>query len=306
MPELENDTQTPEIPEDFSAYEAYRNNGGETPKDEDTSEANGPEEAEPEAESASESETDEEAEQEEEKPEEEQPKKKGGFQRRIDRLTREKAELADRLTRLEQGLAQSAVKPGDENREAPKQPAAADAKEPDPKDFETWEKYTAALVEFRLDAREKAKQADEQKKTAAERQKAVVAKWTEQVEQGRDDYDDFDDVVVKSKRPVSQAVQAFILKSDVGRHVAYELGKDPGALDRINKLDAIDATRELLQIEAQHKKPAPEQKPKVTKAPKPVKPVSGAVKPAPRLDDPNIGFDQYEQLRKKQLAAKRR
>jgi hypothetical protein len=305
MPDEQNDQQQAAPPEDFSAYEQWRNNPEKEPEEvEEPSAADSDEEP---AESASESETDEEAEQEEqEQAEEEQPKKKGGFQRRIDRLTREKAELADRLSRIEQDLAQRAAKPADEKREEPKQPAANDGK-PTPENFKTWEEYTEALTDWKLDQREKAKKADEEKRTSEEQRKAAQSRWNEQVEKGRDEFDDFDEVVVQSKRPASAVVQQFILKSDVGYRVAHELGRDAGLLDKINRLDPIDAVRELSKIEAKHTaaQKAPEEKPKVTKAPKPVKPVTGKVKTAPRIDDPNLEFRDYERLRRKQLENRR-
>lgn len=299
MPEEQND-QTPAIPDDFAAYEAYRlaELTGETP----TSEA--PSEDEGEAGTAADSETAEEAEQGEEEEEAEEeadadkpPKKKGGYQRKIDRLTQEKAELE---ARLEQALAErTAEKPA----ETAKPPAAEETAKPESKDFKTWDEYEEALIEWRLEQRDKARQAKEEADRQAEVRKAVQDNWNAKVEAGRKAYKDFDTVVVQSKRPVSPTVQHVILDSEKGGDLAYWLGTHPQDLDRINKLPPVAATRELLKVEQQLSKPAPEPKPKVSKAPPPVKAgTAGAPKTEPRITDENISFADYERLRKKQLA----
>lgn len=249
----------------------------------------------PPAESAEDSETPgDDSEQEEETPEG-QPKRKGGYQRRIDKLTRRNAELAARLEALEQ--------PSGKTSET-QQPAANTAEgKPQTKDFSTWEEYTEALTAWTIDQRENGRKAEEAKAVRAQQAKAVQQAWGEQVAKGEEAYEDFDDIVVQSKLPVSSTVQQAILESDHGAHLAYWLGTHADELGRINKLSPLAAMRELLKIETQfHTAATPKPANKVTKAPPPARPVGGSAKPVKSIDDPDLPYEEYEKLRNKQLA----
>ena len=65
--------------------------------------------------------------------------------------------------------------------------------------------------------------------------------------------------------PLNPFVQDAILKSDYGPHVAHALSKDLNLANKLNKLDPIDAMREIVKIEEQAKV-----KPSTSSAPPPV------------------------------------
>jgi hypothetical protein len=259
---------------DYAAWRAAQEAAAADHDDDTPSEAPA---AKPEAESAEEAdasevspEGDEEESESDEQPGAEQPKRKGGFQRRIDKLTREKRELEARIAALEAKLAGGAgtgAPPGEAEHQA--RPAEAPGK-PRPEDFDTYEAYTEALTDWKLEQRER-----ERARQDAERR--VFESWMERIDAARKAHPDFDEVV-DSDTPVSAAMQQAILESDQGAEIAYWLGKHPEEAERISKLPPIAAIREIGRIEAllsSKKEPSPKPKATITRAPKPVTPVSG-------------------------------
>jgi hypothetical protein len=277
--EKTNPSSAPAAPEseDFAEYEAWRRAREAGDADEEDTQSEAP--ARPAAESAEEADTsDQSPEGEDSEPDEdeqaaEQPRRKGGFQRRIDKLVREKRELEARLAALEQRLAGGEHKPpageaADGTKQTPAASDHADGK-PRPEDFDTYEAYTEALTDWKLEQRER-------QRAQQEAERRVFDSWMARIEAARREHPDFDEVV-DSDVPVSEAMQRAILESDQGAEVAYWLGKHPEEAARIAKLSPIAAIREIGRIEASLAKPSPSPKPKatVTRAPKPVSPVSG-------------------------------
>lgn len=261
----------------------------------------------PEAESAEEAdasevslEGDEEESDSDEQPGAEQPKRKGGFQRRIDKLTREKRELEARIAALEAKLAGGTGKtPAGEDHE-PTPPGEAPGK-PKPEDFDTYEAYTEALTDWKLEQRER-----ERARQEAERR--VFERWLQRIEAARQAHPDFDEVV-DSDTPVSAAMQQAILESDLGAEIAYWLGKHRAEAERISQLPPIAAIREIGRIEASLSQAEPSPKPKapITRAPKPVTPVSGG-KAGGVSDpyDPSLAEDYAAWERARRAELKRR
>ena len=339
MPETTTATSTSALaepavpPEDFQEYQEFRRRDqrGEAPPEKAEEkpsaaavkppEAEGPpkKEEEPLAKTAEESETKEEEEQEEEG--EPQPKKKGGFRRRIDRLTREKSELEGRVRVLEELLVE---KPADETlAEAAAKPAVADVdREPQPEDAQFQDKadpYGEWLKTWsRWDRRhEAAKVAEsERKMEAAEAYRTQKRAWDGRLSALREktpDYDEKMDAVADVELPAY--VDQAIFESEVGPGLAYHLAGNRAELERIVGLSPVSAVRELGKIEARLKPtetPASEKKtqtpapvaPKVTNAPKPIVPVGGsAAGETPSVMDGALAADYtaWERARRAQL-----
>ena len=303
MANLKDTQSAPAAPEteDFGEYEAWRRAqaAGGTAADEDT-ESEAP--AKPAAESAEEADTSDEspegdASEPDEAEEEQAPKRKGGFQRRIDKLVREKRELEARIAALEKRLAggeQAAGESGETRR-----PAAAEEGKPKPEDFDTYEAYTEALTDWKLEQRER-------QRVQEDAQRRVYESWMARIQAARQAHPDFDEVV-DSDVPVSAAMQQAILESDNGAEIAYWLGKHPEEAERISKLPPIAAIREIGRIEASLAAPPPQPKAPVTRAPKPVTPVSGG-KPGGARDvyDPALAedYNAWELVRRAELKRK--
>ena len=222
-------------------------------------------------------------EEEQEQPEEQHAKGKGGFQRRIDKLVREKAELERQLA--DNSAAQPA-KPA----EAP----AADPAEPKLESFDSYDAYVAALTDWKVEQKFRAReQAEAKAKADAEAAKQAAA-LAEKGNAGRAKYDDFDDVV--SDTPMTLAIKDFLLESEVAADVAYALASNRPELERISKLSPVAQIRALAALEAKFA-PAPEApKPKATKAPDPIRPVGTAAAPVTAFKA-DMSYEEFKRWR---------
>lgn len=229
---------------------------------------------------ADESETSEEAEETEEQ--EAKPKKGGGAEKKIDRLTREKAELAEsnakgegrieELTRQIAELRDLLPKPGDEG----KKPAAEEKKPEDAKpaeakpkpvleDFDSHELWLDALTDWKIEQRE-AKEASkvnkleeelaklrgdltasEQKSAAQVEHEARLVAFQERNAETVKAYGDWDAVMAKPETKdvkVSELLTDLIWDHDGGADVLRYLVDHPDEAAAVFKLTTVakDAT----------------------------------------------------------------
>src|SRR5262245_14715079 len=142
-PAVEQGTGTPmdQIPTDFRGYDHWRRTGELPASEESQPPATAPESAPANGEPAEPVKTAPESEPDEsQETEPAQPSRPNSRQRRIDRLTRENAELQKRIQALEQPISSP----------RPAEAAPAPAGRPELKDFQTLEAYTEALTEWKL------------------------------------------------------------------------------------------------------------------------------------------------------------
>lgn len=186
------------------------------------------------------------------------PADKTPVQARIDELTRQRKEMEEfaedeyaarlraeaRIDALE--AEKKASKP---QVEAPK---PEELKRPSPKDFETQDAYDAAMEAYdqRRDARVRQEAIEQGKREAhvAVQNAAMTAK----IEAAKKDFPDYGDVIEAADRRKPQVplhIQAAIIESDFGAHIAYELAKDAALEARIFKLPAAKALLELGKLE---------------------------------------------------------
>lgn len=240
----------------------------------------------------------------EDEAKDEKPKKKGGFQRRIDKLNAAKAE-AQREAEYWRKLALD--KGAEAPKEKPETPAAKDGK-PSADDFETHAEYVEALTDWKVE--QKAKALEEKQRKAAletEQQKLQSAHLT-RVKSFAEKTADFEEVIADVEDiPVSAAVQEIIVTSENGPELMYELAKNRAEFERISKLPPLAAAREIGRIETRiaakaSEKPEPK---KLTKAPPPPKPVGGSkASTAKSIYDPDISFEEYERRRREAMRRK--
>lgn len=181
----------------------------------------------------------------------------GGWQRKIERLERERALLMEQLAA--QRPAQQPPAP-----EKPKDPAAQ------------MDEYVSNLVAQKLAAERE-----------QERLARVQAEFQRRTAEVRAANPDFDDVVESVHVPVSHALQQALLTSEHGPAIMYQLAKNPAELARINALPPFDAAREIGRLEAKASvTPAPAKT--VKPAPRPPVPptnVGGSPSSTRNLDD---------------------
>jgi hypothetical protein len=234
-------------------------------------------------------------------PPPEQPQKfKGGFQKRIDELTRRSYEAERRAQALEHQLQQRAQ--AAQQQEAPKPP-------PRLEDFQDFNQFMEARDkwvkdEAKAEILREAQEATQQQQVARQQHERAIAvqqvverfKATEADAMAR--YPDYTEAVqsplmqqLKQERPdVAEAV----IDSPHGPHVVYHLAKNPALVHEIARLSPFAAAREIGRIEQMFMRPQSQQ----TNAPAPPRSVGGN---ASVTKDPSaMSMAEYRAWRSKQ------
>ena len=201
----------------------------------------------------------------------------------------------------------------------PQQPSKVEVlKEPDPADFQDIGAFAKALTEYtRKFAEQQIAQAREE-----ERNRVVMERQNElmkaRVEAAKTEFEDFEEVIESADRvklAVPAHVQAAIMESDYGPHIAYFLAKNPDDQARIFKLPAAKALLELGKIETSFEKSAKtdaaapaKAKPTIetTRAPAPVSSIRGSEGNVATNSREAMSFGDYKRLRMQELRQRRR
>jgi hypothetical protein len=237
--------------------------------------------------------------------------------RRAYKAEAEKRELEQRVQELEgrQGdrpapRAVDAPPPKETNTEAPKPPNRDD--------FDDVEDFIVAKTKFevaqefedRLKAERVATEArlvaDRDRQAAAEAEEAEAQQltdWQSKVDETAESIPDFDAVIDANKDvPVSAPMRDFMLESDAGPQMLYELAKDAELAEEINGLPPLRALAAMARLEARVSgggqapgAPAPKPKPRL---PKPPTPVGGGATSVP-VDLENADYQTYAKVMNK-------
>lgn len=300
-PAIEQGTGTPmdQIPTDFREYNQWRDTGA-LPNSEESKPSATAQERAPAGEPDGPVKTDPEPEPEDpQEPDEVDtaPQRPSSRQRRIDRLTRENAELQKRLQALEQTAKPPAVEV------LPPKPAG----KPDLKDYTTLESYTEALTEWKLDQREAKAKADEEKRAAESALQAQQDNWTAREKAALNAHPDYRELVESTEIPVGPGVLAMrqaLLEEDAGAEILYHLASHPAELKRVAGLSPAKAILEIGKLAAHFTGNPENPKPKVSSAPRPPSPLpsgTGRVTESIHDDETARDFKRWTRLREAQL-----
>lgn len=222
-------------------------------------------------------------------------RKRGGFQKKIARLEAEVAELTARLK----------DQPAKKDDGASKKADDAPPKRPDPKDFKTYDEYTEALTDWKVDEKlrkaEEARQTEAKKSEFKEAQQTKVQRYEKGVEAAQAKYDDFDDVIEDYDGPLTIGMQQALLDSEMGPEVAYHIAQNPKLGEKMAKMTLVQINKEVAKIEArleakQGDKAADDDK-KTSKSPPPIDPVKGSSKSKKSVED--MDYEEYLKERQK-------
>jgi hypothetical protein len=216
-------------------------------------------------------------------------RKKGGFQKRIDKLTQKNAELERQLAEARGGA--NAAKPGEQAQ------AQADATaKPQARDFATYEEFVEKLAEWTADQREAARTRKAAEEQAARDRAQAAKQWTDRLNDARTRYNDFDAVAL-SDAPISQTVHNVIVGSEQGPDLAYYLGQHPEEREAINKLNPVQTAIALGKIAAKLEAQTTDTtETKVSKAPPPIKPLNARAT-TQRPNPESMTNDEYRRWR---------
>lgn len=239
-------------------------------------------------------------------------KKKGGFQRRIDKLN-------SRVTAKEQEVEfwkQQALKNASVTQTSPGvNPTAKTAQvegKPKPESFDTHTEYVEALTDWKTETKLKERDDKQFKERIDQEQSKIVGTYTERAKAFSEKTADFSDVLAEVDHiPLSPVLRDIILNTENGPQLAYELAKNPEEYARIAKLPAIAVAREVGKLEyrlqSSSKASSELADKKITKAPKPLETVGtgGKGSTGKSITDPSLTQREYEALRREQIKKRR-
>lgn len=257
----------------------------------------------------------------------ERPKKVGGFQKKIDKLTREKGELATKLSEYEERFSaiekRLAGKPAETDTE---KPAAKTSSETPAKPTESeigtkykdWNEFNEALIDWKADRRLEAK--------LAERDKGAQERETQEIQEARDsgyretaeafaktvpDFNDKINAAIKAGMKLPAPIMDKIKEMQNGPAVTYHLVTHPEDALALVQMPIEDGFIALGQIsygldsEAKPQPKTPAKK-SVSTAPPAVKPVAGhSARSGTSLQEiSKQGTDEYIRARRAQIQDK--
>ncbi len=202
----------------------------------------------------------------------EQPKRKGGWQRKIERAERE----------IETLKAQLAAKPAvTEPNKAETKPVAAElpkfdeSTKPRLEGFGSLEEFSEALTDWKLSQRDFNLAQDQVKAKAQTEYETAIARWNQRQADAKQEHSDYDDVLASvNDVKLTPAHQKILVDSDLGAELAYQLAQDPKELKKFASLEPLAAARFLGKLEAGFETPS-EPITKTSNAPRPIRPIGG-------------------------------
>ncbi|MEQ1666497.1 MAG: hypothetical protein ABL927_14110, partial [Bdellovibrionales bacterium] len=221
----------------------------------------------------------------------EKPKKKGGFQRKIDKLNNQKAALEQER---EYWRTEALKSKAPESKKESKEVESTEGK-PDPDKFDSHQEYVEALADWKVEQKLSARDAKQKEIETKSNHQKQIDSHTERVQSFVKDHDDFQELMESvDDVPMSLAVQEIILTSDNGPELMYELAKNKDEYKRICALSPMAAARELGKFEAKISKSEVKEEVKITKAPKPITPVSSKSISGSSKNPDEMSFNEYK------------
>ena len=145
-----------------------------------------------------------------------------------DAMRREKIAAERRAAELERELnAAKAEKP--QKTEAPQ--------EPNRDNFKTEKEYLDAMVDWRVDQKFAAREAEQREAQARARQESIIEGAKARIAEAKAKVEDWEDTVMSADVLVPPMVMAYIQKSPMIAELTYYLAKHPSEVEKLQKLD---------------------------------------------------------------------
>lgn len=226
--------------------------------------------------------------------------KRQRFQKRIDRLTRERAEAERRAEEAERRLRELEQGKGNKPKGKPS------SEEPDPADFESYSDYLDALSEWKANDNNEADnkggddsgKGDKDDKGKEEKPdpefEEALAEVNESFAETKARYKDFDEVISQQDLAITADMVKAMAEADEPGEIAYYLGKNKSEAARIAQLPPLAQAKEIGKLEVAIARGTKQPSKKVTGAPDPIEPVNGGGSSTTK-DVKDMSFDEYEQ-----------
>lgn len=227
-------------------------------------------------------------------------KPKGGFQKRIDELTKQREELRREKEEYARRLDE-ALKLAQRREDPTPRTEPSDDPRPTRDQFDDPDNYAEKVAEWssrqaiRKYETEQRQKADQER--ASQEFQGVLTKWHDSRTKAIEKYADYESVAENPDIQVAQHVGMALLHVPNGHDVLYWLGQHPAEATRISALGAPHAAIEIGILSQRLSVPAP-----TSKAPAPTKPITGNANDASQVapeDDPNYMERRLTELRKR-------
>ena len=131
---------------------------------------------------------------------------------------------------------------------------------------------------------------------AQEQAQTAQTEWSKRAEAAKAKHADYDEILSDAQIPIPAAMHEAIFTDSNGPEVAYHLATHPDEAKRIAALAPVAAVRELGKLSAKFDSTPEPEKPKVSKAPAPVKPVAAKGSAEKSMYDEGLSYEEYEKL----------
>ena len=240
----------------------------------------------------------------EKNPDEEfKPKKKSRAQRRIESQQRTIKELRAKLETQTQPRKQPTENSAD---------SKANEVEPDIDDFDSYEDYLEALDKYENGTTPKTEETTKAEQPKPKPDGNANDRVVEVLNEGKQEFADFEKVVMDEKLPLSQELLNEVVESDYAPEILYNIAKSPKTSEELSLLSKTDPERLKREIVKMEVKLEEEENgninktdKKITKAPEPINPVEGTSALSKSADDEGLSFSEYEELMKKKQQQER-
>lgn len=212
---------------------------------------------------------------------------------------RRAVELEDRISQLESKSGHAPEgKDGSKDPEMPKQD-----------DFKTVGEYADAVIEYKLDKRDRERQ-DKAAKSAQETEETRIRReFVTRQDAVMKELPDYTAVLERSEIDLPKHAMQYVMESDQGPRLAYHLAKNPQEADRIAQLSPIRAIAELGKLEVRLEKPAKQESKAeqlaVSKAPSPIKPLGSDGTVPVHKDPADMNFQELRAYERQKEADRR-
>jgi hypothetical protein len=232
-------------------------------------------------------------------------KKKGGFQKRIEKQIKKIGKLAAERDLLAQQLEEF-KRGGQASAQQQAIVPVQELQKPNPDNFETLQEYNDAYADWKWEVKERERTVKAQQEEAKRAAQTQLSKHQQRLEE----YKKNNSGVAKDLSKFEQMQHAaaaidFIVESDHGPEIMAELARVPDEYEKIRKMSYSRATKEMAKFELKFEVKPPEnnlnQSPDVLKNPKPINPIrsqgSTSTKSVYEADD----YETYTRLRDEQF-----
>lgn len=196
-------------------------------------------------------------------------KKPDGIQKRFNEMTRHRRELESANQDLENDNQTLKQKLELFEKIAPQQPAKPEGK-PRVEDFETYEDFTEALTDWKVEEKE-LQRAEQRKTEAAKQTKIEKQQRLDEVLFGVEkQHEEFPEMISRLAPRINDQLIDVVMESEIPGRIFFHLGSNPDFAATLAGKTPLQQTREILRLEQQISAAKP-----TTNAPEPPDPLKG-------------------------------